>query len=765
MICSLLMCAEGLERFAELFTLDAVETTVAKQSVITREIGRVDSENDWTSDASRAFYFLKSNFDPSHPFARFSAGSRETLETQPNALGIDVPQHLLRFFRDRYVASRATLVVVGNDELRALDRWVSPFSSVMSQKSGLSDADLQTTFPKMTVNKDSELIQTVILRSTDDYQVDENIQTLAMEWPLSLVYSDTPRTRQPSYQHTITASAVGFIVSQIISRRGPGSLRSLLEKFNWVPKNSLTKGVPRISFPVDVNGFQVLRMELGLTLEGFANRSAVVAAVFETIRTSISKPLQLDLIKQYLSTAWIHGYLLTPRPADAISLAVDALRYGVGGTGIGVPGYWHLIPSPEDAKSVDVIKNIAVDTLTTMASEENAIVSFRASQKAVFGNSQGIVDPKITTPPIFSPWNREPVTGARYLVETRINGGSSLFKSFAWFAATFDGDALSPPFLNPLIPTKFRPPRPVIRQSSPWGRRLLYLEDANAEELSQNSNGWRLTSAGVWREYQTVYSNNASDFDEGDPNWKLWQIPPGNEMIGLPLPVRPPEPTIEGVVVIQLLSSLPSSFTSKQLMLANLFLLSFDEDILDLSELGASASIAYETSFNPSGLRLCFRGVSQSLPSFVRRVCRRLIVHHEKILSGLSPLSEDVRRKGALNDLSRSTKVSMLSRDTVIGLSQQLSEQEVANQAAYFLKCTTGAVVITQGDVTPNEGNKLLADLKYIFRDYGNASSQYDVAPPIRDLLYVPNWKPRDSSPCLLPGVQLVSEACGRVPR
>jgi hypothetical protein len=61
---------EGLERFAELFTLDAIETTVAKPSVIPREIGRVDSELDRTSDASRAFYFLKSNFDPDHPFAR-----------------------------------------------------------------------------------------------------------------------------------------------------------------------------------------------------------------------------------------------------------------------------------------------------------------------------------------------------------------------------------------------------------------------------------------------------------------------------------------------------------------------------------------------------------------------------------------------------------------------------------------------------------------------------------------------------------------------
>lgn len=586
---------EGLERFAELFTLDAIETTVEKPSVIPREIGRVDSELDRTSDASRAFYFLKSNFDPSHPFARFTAGSKETLETQPNELGIDIAIYLLRFFRDHYVASRATLVVVGNDELRNLDRWVSPFSSIMSQKSGLQNASIQPSFPKTDMNR-SALVQTVILRANDDPQIDENIQTLAIEWPLSLVYSDEPQTRQPRSKHTITATAVGFVVSQIISRRGPGSLRSFLEKFNWVPKDSLTKGVPRISFPVDVDGFQVLRMELGLTLEGFANRSAVVAAVFECIRTSLSSPFQLDLIKQYLSTSWLHGYLLTPRPPDAISLAVDALRFGIGGTGLGVPGYWHLMPSPEDNEGAEAVKKIVTDTLNTMSNEENAIISFRASPKAVYSHSKGIVDQQISIPPLFSPWEREHITGARYLAESRINGGRSLFKSLAWFAANFDGDALTPPFLNPLIPTKFRPPRPVIRQSNPaWGRRLLYLEDANASSQQSSTGGWKLTKAGVWREYETV---TKSESEGSSSNWKLWQIPPGrNSLIGLPLPVRPPEPSIEGVVVIQLLSTLPVSFTPRQLLVSNLWLLSFDQEILDLVSKKISA---------PTSITMCF---------------------------------------------------------------------------------------------------------------------------------------------------------------
>jgi insulysin len=502
-------------------------------------------------------------------------------------------------------------------------------------------------------------------------------------------------------------------------------------------------------------------MELGLTLEGFSNRSAVAAAFFESIRTSIRSDLQLELIKQYLSTAILHGYLFVPRPPDAISLAVDAQRFGVGGTGIGVEGYWHLIPSPQDDEGSERMRQIVHNTLVAMSNEQNAIVSFRASPKAIFEFSQGIVDQKITTPPLFSPWQVEPITGARYLVESRLNGGDSYFKSLAWFAANFDGDKLTPPFLNPLIPTKLRPPRPILTQQAPWGRRLFYLEDANAFDVSNNNkrNGWKLTKAGVWREYQSSMSNIK------DSNWMLRPIPPGySDLIGLPLPARPPEPSIEGVFVIQLLSSLPSSFTSRQLMLSNLWLLSFDEEILDLSELGASAGTAYETSFNSNGLRLSFRGVSQTLPSYVRRFCRRLVQHHTRILDGSTKVSESVYRKDAL-EAGRSSKISMLNNGhSMSSFSSQFSEQDIANQGSFFLKCTSGGVVITQGDILPKEGNTMLEDVRYIFRDY-TASNHFETNPDIRDLLYRPYWRPRDSSPCLLPGVALISESCGRVPR
>lgn len=739
--------------------MNEVETTIAK-GVIPREIDRVAAELDRTGDASRAFYFLKSNINPEHPFARFSAGSKKTLRTIPAEEGIDVASKLLGFFRDHYLSSKATLVVVGRADLSSLDRWISSFSNVMSQKLSMVEKSFDKhSYPDVMIGQRGGLnnfMQTIILRSKDDIQVDENIQTLCIEWPLSLVYNHSPTLGE---QEVITAHAVGFVLSQIICRRGPGSLRSLLEDINWAPTVG-SKGVPRLSFPVDVSGFQVLRMELCLTLEGFSNRSAVVSAVFESLRKVIEKPLQLDLIKQYLSAGLIHGYLLAPRPPDAITLAVDSLRFGIGGpSGIGSNEFnWYLMPSPDNEESALRMRQIVTETLEIMSDDSRPLVSIRASSKAIFAFSGGIIDQSISTPPVFSPWKVEPITGARYLVESRAIGAASYFKSLSWFASTFDGVEFSAPYLNPLLPTKIRAPRQIIdRQATTRGSRL-YNDGVSKIEVG-NSSGDR----SKWKNIDNCRVLETDGQSGSGSNWKLWQIVPSKEGFGgLPMPVRPPEPSIESAFVVQLLSSLPSTFTSTQLVLAYIWLQSFDDEVLDLAELGAAAGIAYETSFNSAGLRLCFRGVSQTLPSFVRRFCRRLVQHHEKLLDGSTKISDSVRQN-AFSEV-RSPKINRLQKNQMSDTSRQITEKDVAMQGLFFLRCTTGGRLISQGDTIPSESLEFLSELQYVFRDFGYAKG-FSVRPNIPDLLYRPFWMPRDASPCLLPGISLISDACGRIPR
>ena len=60
---------------------------------------------------------------------------------------------------------------------------------------------------------------------------------------------------------------------------------------------------------------------------------------------------------------------------------------------------------------------------------------------------------------------------------------------------------------------------------------------------------------------------------------------------------------------------------------------------------------------------------------------------------------------------------------------------------------------------------KLVAEIQDLFSGFGEADG-FAVQPDLRDLLYKPVWKPRDASLlCLLPGITLISDGCGRIPR
>ena len=55
------------------------------------------------------------------------------------------------------------------------------------------------------------------------------------------------------------------------------------------------------------------------------------------------------------------------------------------------------------------------------------------------------------------------------------------------------------------------------------------------------------------------------------------------------------------------------------------------------------------SSFNKYGLRLCFLGISQNLPSYSRRLCRRLVKHHKDLLEGPEELSKSVKEIALFN--------------------------------------------------------------------------------------------------------------------
>lgn len=183
------------------------------------------------------------------------------------------------------------------------------------------------------------------------------------------------------------------------------------------------------------------------------------------------------------------------------------------------------------------------------------------------------------------------------------------------------------------------------------------------------------------------------------------------------------------------------------------------------AELGAPAGLSYAISFNKFGLRICFLGISQNIASYARRFCRRLVVEHTLLLKGPDQLDPTVVDM-TIFLVNRATSLSPLRKRQIITSLKESTAPDVALEGYSFLKSCTSAICLAQGDFLPKEAVGLVNDLQGIFVDaISNDGSQTSAAvPPIGDVLYKPNWKPR-SSLCSIPGIPLISNACGRVQR
>jgi insulysin len=323
-----------------------------------------------------------------------SMGSLETLERLPTEADINIYEELFEFFKVNYQPSRTVLVVISPSPLSSLESWVQPFASTLS-KSRLA-GEVQRKFPDFFPPRNS--INTYCLyrrRASSDVLADD-VEKLSIQWQLDQDYTDLPTN--PASNSVVTATQIGFVMAQILGRRGPGSLSTVLKDRKWIPDG--TKGLPRISFPVDVSGFQIMRLELTLTLEGFSNRSSVIATVFDCLNGLKGGFLTRELIAQYCTVAQLYGHFLAPRAPDAIELAFDAQIYGVEGpNGVG-SGNWRLMPLSDDGVGVRNIQRTMTSVLDMISDSSNAIVVATASPRAIQSSQENVFEEPF---PLFSP--------------------------------------------------------------------------------------------------------------------------------------------------------------------------------------------------------------------------------------------------------------------------------------------------------------------------------------------------------------------------
>jgi insulysin len=752
---------ESLQRFSRLFQQEVVVEVCRDEGTLRREIRRVDSELVKSDGFLRELYLTKALINQDHPYAKPSAGSIDTLENTPLKYDIHVGEKLIQFFKERYQPDRAILVVISPNEISALEAWVASFSTAFSkQRTGeLSPR----TFPRF-LPLQNKLKTVCLFRKESGSKPGEDLEKLSFQWGLNLDYNGM---RDLSGRTTVTATHLGFILSQILGRRGPGSLYTLLKRRKWIPEGA--QGLPTISFPVDEPGFQILRLELTLTRQGFSSRSSVIAAFYDCINSLEGNPLNpfllsRELISEYATVAQLYGYVLAPRPPDAVELAFDAQLYGVAGAGgVGVPS-WKLFPTSQDRSGIGSIQKSLQDTLKLISEPNSAIIISTASQKTIQFAEKNLLENSF--PPL-SPasWDISPVTGARYYADNmfRLTG-----KVNEWLVAKLMEDELSPPVVNPLIPPAIRSPRTSDRQGSPDGTLPLFAVSAAKSLTIPSILTMAIHRIGAERSddlnIETSEDTNQSMILRD--SWTVLRISShGTRLPTLQLPRAPPEPSCRSLFVLQLLSTRPARANAKMAARAELWKMSLEYTLADLAELGAPAGLAYELSFNKYGMRVCFLGLSQNIASYARRISRRVVEHQSRLLEGPERLPLSVV-EAAARSASRAAGISPQRKRQILKIINDSSAVESAVEGIAFFKSCSGGVCFTQGDLLPKEAAGILGDLKTIFRKVTGANVRPNPAvPDVDDIIYRANWIPRSASTCTIAGASLVSNPCGRVPR
>lgn len=252
----------ALDRFAQFFLEPLFDASCSE-----REIRAVDSEHkkNLQSDLWRSFQLEKSLSDASHPYSKFGTGNLTTLWEEPRARGVDIRQELLKFHAEYYSANMMKLVVIGRESAEQLTRWVvEKFSSVPNK------GNAAPQFPNSPLGPE-QLGTQVLFRTIKD------LRSLELTFPF------------PEQVH-LYKSKPGQLISHFIGHEGHGSLFACLKQRGWANVLSAGSGV-------GAEGFELFKIAVDLTPEGYENYEQVVAAIFQ----------YLDLLKSQTIEDWMYN--------------------------------------------------------------------------------------------------------------------------------------------------------------------------------------------------------------------------------------------------------------------------------------------------------------------------------------------------------------------------------------------------------------------------------------------------------------------------
>ena len=236
---------QALDRFAPFFSSPNFDS-----AYVDRERNAVESEYRLKikNDSRRQWDVLREQFNQQHPQSKFAVGNLDTLADRPKQ---SVRDDLIAMYDQYYSANLMKLVVLGAHSLDELETMVSARFSVIEDKQVRIGPHGKALIESSRLPVE---ITTKPIKELRELSLMFEIPAVAPQW----------RTKPAQF------------VSQLIGREGTGSLLEALKLRGWA--ESLGAGLG-----LEDRNSALYTINIGLTTEGFANRTAIVEQVFAWI--------------------------------------------------------------------------------------------------------------------------------------------------------------------------------------------------------------------------------------------------------------------------------------------------------------------------------------------------------------------------------------------------------------------------------------------------------------------------------------------------
>tara|TARA_R110000782_G_scaffold19301_18_gene52752 strand:- start:5802 stop:8651 length:2850 start_codon:yes stop_codon:yes gene_type:complete len=283
--------APALDQFAQFFV-----APLFNAEYVQREVNAVNSEYRARirDDARRELSVFKAQVNQAHPFAKFSVGNLDTLQST-NELALR--EQLLEFYRKNYSANIMTLTVIGRESLDELEAMVLPkFSDVKNRSRHLAPI----TEPLFTAGD---------LPRWVNIQPVQNRRSLSINFPV-------PDAEK--YWHNKPLNYIG----NILGHEGSGSLLSVLKARGWA--DSLSAGQ---SF--DYQGGALFGVDVALTVSGQKHVDEIVGLVYQSIAELRLKGVEAWRFEEQAGLA-MQEFMFRAQPAainEVVQLSMGLQRY------------------------------------------------------------------------------------------------------------------------------------------------------------------------------------------------------------------------------------------------------------------------------------------------------------------------------------------------------------------------------------------------------------------------------------------------------